>query len=114
MKDWRSLSLVFMAVALFLVGCGNVSSSDEKESTEIDNNVFLMFKYESTNDFDKNFGSLYYLTDGKEMEKVASDVSEGDFYYENDQDKVLFINKENELYQFFPGKEKEKLCRRCR
>ncbi len=48
--------------------------------------------------------------DGKQ-EKIASDVRDGSYSYINSQDKVLFINQENELYEFENGKEKVKLAK---
>ncbi len=93
-----------------LVGCNDKEAGTEKKPKEVHND-FLMYEEEYVNDEGTSIGNLYIMSEGKEKEKIASDVVDTSYVYINSKNKVLFINEENELYEYEPGKEKEKLAK---
>jgi hypothetical protein len=100
-----SLLVLIIVFTLSLVGCSKKESKAAEKPKEI-HNKFLMFEEKSVED-EQSIGDLYLKTDGSEREKISSNVVDGQFEYNNDQDKVFFKNNENELYEY--GKDKEKI-----
>lgn len=101
--------LLFIGM-LLLAGCNNDGVQGESKPEKI-HQVFLMFEEKYTGEYDVSFGDLFLVSEDGEKEKIASDVRDGSYSYINSQDKVLFINQENELYEFEKGKEKVKIAK---
>lgn len=110
LRNKVKLIILLLCVSLFtLVGCNNSQTASEKKPDQI-NQVFLMYEETGRNEDDQSIGDLYLVKEGKEKEKISSDVLDGFYYYINSQNKVLFINDDHELYEFKTGKEKKKLA----
>lgn len=100
------------AIALTLVGCGKDDKEDVTAVSKEAQNTFLFFSQKSTNDDGQNVGDLYIHkmdSDGKD-EKLASDVVDGQFFYNMEKDYVLYLSDEDELYKVASGESKEKLA----
>jgi hypothetical protein len=106
----RKAVLCLLFGGIMLAGCSNDSVVQGEKAPEKVNNVFLMYEEDYTNEDSQSIGDLYRVTEGKEKEKIASRVKDGFFDYINSQDKVLYINEENELYESEIGKDKSKLA----
>lgn len=113
MKSKGTKTVVFILIAIFslaIIGCNKKEAINEEKPEEI-HNEFLFFEEEYVNENDISIGDLYLKSEGKEKEKISSKVVDGSFEFINSQNKVMFLNEENELYEFVIGKEKEKLAK---
>lgn len=99
------------ALALTLAGCEEDEKSSVTEVSEQAQNTFLFFSQQKTNDDGQNVGDLYIHTmknDGEE--KIASDVVDNLFFYNIENDYVLYLSDDDELYKVASGEPKEKLA----
>jgi hypothetical protein len=109
-KSFVIITILFAVFSLALVGCSKKEAAVE-EKPDVVHNDFVFFQEEYENENGESIGDLYIKPEGKEKEKISSKVMDGNFDYINSQNKVLFINEENELYQYKIGKEKEKIAK---
>lgn len=110
MERMKKKLLVSLLIGLlFLAGCNSSATTGEKEPSKI-HNVFLMYEEEYVNDSYESIGDLFFVAEGKEKEKIASEVINGEYYYDNSKNKVFFLDEERNLYEYESGKEKEKLA----
>jgi hypothetical protein len=107
-KHFQVILFLFLGTFM-LAGCSEEVAQGEKAPDEI-HNTFLMFEERYTDEDEQSIGDLYMISEGKEKEKIASRVLDGNFHYINSQDKALFINEENELYVYDQKKGKTKLA----
>ncbi|RST74306.1 hypothetical protein D4T97_011590 [Siminovitchia acidinfaciens] len=110
MNSQRFMALLLVLGIFLLAGCNKNQAQGQKKPNKIHND-FLLFEEKYTGESDQSIGDLYLISHGKEKEKIASKVKDGFYYYINSQEKVLFINEENELFESVKGKEKSKLAK---
>ncbi|CAM3830495.1 TcaA NTF2-like domain-containing protein [Mesobacillus thioparans] len=104
-----------LAFILFILVIMVVSGCSEKEAVvkaepEVINHDFLLFKAEETDDEGSSIGSLFIKSNERDAEKISTDVMDGHYTYINDHKKVLFVNSDQELYEYTLGKEKSKVA----
>ncbi|MGM8366380.1 TcaA NTF2-like domain-containing protein [Virgibacillus sp. W0181] len=110
----RDILIIAFALLFLLTGCkGGEAQSVTKKQVK-PSKVHHSFLYYTENHKDEDgisVGDLSMQTLGDDaMDKIATDVKESDFSYLNKDNKVLFIDSENTLYEYEPGSAKEKLA----
>ncbi|MBP2242229.1 hypothetical protein J2Z40_002803 [Cytobacillus eiseniae] len=111
MKKGKFAILIFI-MALLLTACsgGSEEAGSKKKLSEMAKNTFLLYSEAYENEDGLSIGDLYIKTIGKEEEKIASSVVNGQFEFVIDTEKVLYIDEEDELYEVASGQDKEKIA----
>ncbi|MCC0642685.1 MULTISPECIES: YARHG domain-containing protein [unclassified Clostridioides] len=98
---------IVLSLALICTGCSSKNGSKGKQADR-DNSLILLKNDENNSD---DMTDVYIKTEGKDEEKIASDVptyTKKD--YINGEQSILIQDKENNLYKYNLKKEKEKIA----
>ncbi|SES12589.1 hypothetical protein SAMN04487944_11937 [Gracilibacillus ureilyticus] len=101
---------IFLFVLITLSACSNNSAESVEAPPEEINSKFLLFSEEGTIDDYESYGTLYEKSGEEKVTKISDDVLTNNFVYYNNEDKVLYLNKDRDLYQYKSGEEKKKLA----
>ncbi|MCC0665994.1 hypothetical protein, partial [Clostridioides sp. ZZV15-6597] len=98
---------IVLSLALICTGCSSKNGSKGKQADR-DNSLILLKNDENNSD---DMTDVYIKTEGKDEEKIASDVptyTKKD--YINGEQSILIQDKGNNLYKYNLKKEKEKIA----
>nr|UWI48844.1 YARHG domain-containing protein [Clostridioides difficile] len=98
---------IVLSLALICTGCSSKNDSKGKQADR--DNSLILLKNDENNSNDMT--DVYIKTEGKDEEKIASDVptyTKKD--YINGEQSILIQDKENNLYKYNLKKEKEKIA----
>ncbi len=105
------LLLLMLFVVVVLTACSAEKTSTKKEAvSKKAQQSYLFYKETAVNEDGSSIGDLYIQTNDTDAERISSGVIDGRYKYDAKNDKVLFINEENALYEAEVGKEKVKLA----
>lgn len=102
-KKW-----LFMVLSLVLICTGCTKNNSKNSQDKRDNSLILLKRDEDNSD---GMTDVYIKTQGKDEEKIASDIPiDTKRDYINGEQSILIQDKENNLYKYNLKKEKEKLA----
>ncbi|MER0282759.1 YARHG domain-containing protein [Clostridioides difficile] len=102
-KKW-----LFMVLSLVLICTGCTKNNSKNSQDKRDNSLILLKRDEDNSD---GMTDVYIKTQGKDEEKIASDIPiDTKKDYINGEQSILIQDKENNLYKYNLKKEKEKLA----
>lgn len=105
------LLLLSVLVSIVLTACSAEKTSTEKvEVSKKAQQSFLLYEETDIREDGLSIGDLYVKTNDTDAEKISSGVIDGRYQYDVTNDKILFIDDENSLYEAEIGKEKVKLA----
>ncbi|WP_240376980.1 TcaA NTF2-like domain-containing protein [Bacillus piscicola] len=100
MKWGKGVIFIFLLL-LAAAGCSNdeETQAGTKKSPAAGHTSFLLFESEYESDYG-SAGNLYITGKNAEPSRIASDVLDHEFTYYNEDEKVLYVTENRDLYEF--------------
>lgn len=115
LKNYTFRLMFVLVAALFLSSCSEDKWDAKKGGTnkEIAKEVqqtFFLYKETGQTEDQTGIGDLYVKTLTSDIDKISSNVMNGQYVHNRDDDSVLFLTGDHELYEYKKGADKEKIA----